>query len=104
MDGTGNSRGAITHEVEVNMFYKGHVERVQMNVCKLRKTEIVLNMPWLAAYNFKIDWEKGEVRMIRCPPLCRKLMQIQRKGKKKVREDEKKMVRWVVDVVNQSLC
>ena len=28
VDGTGNSGGAITHEVEVNMFYKGHVERV----------------------------------------------------------------------------
>ena len=28
VDSTGNSGGAITHEVEVNMFYKGHVERV----------------------------------------------------------------------------
>jgi len=28
VDGTGNSRGAITHEVEVNMLYKEHVERV----------------------------------------------------------------------------
>jgi len=28
MDSTSNSGGAITHEVEVNMFYKGHVERV----------------------------------------------------------------------------
>ena len=28
VDGTGNSGSAITHEVEVNMFYKGHIERV----------------------------------------------------------------------------
>jgi len=28
IDGTRNSGGAITHEVKVNMFYKGHVERV----------------------------------------------------------------------------
>ena len=28
IDGTSNSSGAITHKVEVNMFYKGHVERV----------------------------------------------------------------------------
>jgi len=28
VDGTDNSGGAITHEVKVNMFYKGHVERV----------------------------------------------------------------------------
>ena len=45
VDGTGNSRGAITHEVEVNMFYKGHVERVRMNVCKLEKTDVILGMP-----------------------------------------------------------
>ena len=45
VDGTGNSRDAITHEVEVNMFYKGHVERVRMNVCKLEKTDVILGMP-----------------------------------------------------------
>jgi len=28
VDGTGNSGSAMTYEVEVNMFYKGHVERV----------------------------------------------------------------------------
>ena len=28
IDDTGNSGGTITYEVEVNMFYKGHVERV----------------------------------------------------------------------------
>ena len=28
IDGTSNSGGAITHKVEVNMFYKRHVERV----------------------------------------------------------------------------
>jgi len=95
MDGTENSGGAITHEVEVNMFYKGHIERVRMNVCKLGKTDIILGMPWLAAHNSEIDWEKGEVRMTRCPPLCGKIVRI--KGKKEMREDEKKIVRWVVD-------
>ena len=45
VDGTGNSGGAITHEVEVNMFYKEHVERVRMDVCKLGKTDIILGMP-----------------------------------------------------------
>ena len=32
MNGTNNSRGAITHQVEVNMYYKGHVERMRMDV------------------------------------------------------------------------
>jgi len=49
----------------------------------------------LAAHNPEIDWEKGEVRMTRCPPLCGKVVRI--KGKKEIREDEKKIVRWAVD-------
>jgi len=44
VDGTGNSKGAITYEVEVNMFYKGHVERVQMDICELRKIDVILGM------------------------------------------------------------
>ena len=35
IDGTSNSRGAITHQVECNVFYKGHVERMRMNICDL---------------------------------------------------------------------
>jgi len=45
MDGTNNNRGAITYQVEVNVYYKGHVERMKMDVCDLRKTEIILGMP-----------------------------------------------------------
>ena len=55
VDSTGNSRGAIMHEVEVSMFYKGHVEKVQMDVCELGKTDVILDMPWLAAHNPEID-------------------------------------------------
>jgi len=45
VDGTANVGGAITHQVECNMFFKGHVERVRMDVCNLGKTEIILGMP-----------------------------------------------------------
>jgi len=55
VDGTGNSGGAIMHEVEVNMFYKGHIERVRIDVCELGKTDVILGMPWLAADNPEID-------------------------------------------------
>jgi len=66
-----------------------------MDICELGKTDIILDMPWLAAHNPEIDWEKGEVRMMRCSPLCGKAVRI--KGKKETREDEKKIIRWVVD-------
>jgi len=45
VDGTVNVGGAITHQVECNMFFKGHVERVRMDICNLEKTEIILGMP-----------------------------------------------------------
>jgi len=55
VDGTNNSRGAITHQIEANVYYKGHVERMRINVCDLEKTEIILGMPWLAAHNLEIN-------------------------------------------------
>ena len=45
IDRTANVGGAITHQVECNMFFKGHVERVRMDVCNLGKTEVILGMP-----------------------------------------------------------
>jgi len=68
VDGSCNSRGNITHEVECNVYYKGHQERVKFDVCNLGRTEVILGMPWLVAHNPEIDWEKGEVKMTRCPP------------------------------------
>jgi len=67
VDGMANVGGAITYQVECNMFFKGHME---MDVCNLGKTELILGMPWLAAHNPEIDWEKGEVKMMHCPPIC----------------------------------
>jgi len=44
VDGTNNSRGAITHQVEVNIYYKSHVERMRMDVYDLGKTDVILGM------------------------------------------------------------
>ena len=44
VDGTNNSRGAITHQIEANVYYKGHIERMRMDVCDLGKTEVILGM------------------------------------------------------------
>jgi len=51
VDGTNNSGGAITYQVEVNIYYKGHIERMRIDICDLGKIEIILGMPWLAAHN-----------------------------------------------------
>jgi len=89
VDRTVNAGGAITHQVECNMFFKGHMERARMDVCNLGKTEVILGMLWLAAYNLEIDWEKEKVEMICCLSICGKRKQKEkRKEVKKVERDE----------------
>jgi len=45
IDGMVNIGGAITHQVECNMFFKGDVERVQIDMYNLGKTEVILGIP-----------------------------------------------------------
>jgi len=47
VNGMNNSAGAIKYRVEVNVYYKGHVERMKIKVCDLGRTEVILGMPWL---------------------------------------------------------
>jgi len=92
VDGTVNNGGAITHQVECNVFYKGHIERMRIDVCNLGKTEVILGMPWLAAHNPEINWETGEVKMTRYPPLCGRRGRKGKKVKMMVTEEEEKIV------------
>jgi len=55
VNGTNNSGGTIMYQVECNVFYKGHIERMWMDVCDLGKTEVILGMPWLVAHNLEIN-------------------------------------------------
>jgi len=101
MDGTNNSRGAITHQIKVNIYYKNHIERIRMDVCDLGKTEIILGMPWLAAHNPEINWETREVKIMRYLPLCggvkEKEKEKKKRGKRVATLEEEKIVRWVID-------
>ena len=106
VDGTENSGGAILHKVEVNLYFKGHVERVRMDVCDLGKMKVILGIPWLQAHNLEIDWEKEKVKMTRCPPICGRYVgkkkigpeiKKRRKGKKEIQGDEIERTRWVAD-------
>jgi len=81
MDRIVNIGGAITHQVKCNMFFKGYVEKVRMDICNLGKTEVILGMLWLVAHNPEIDWEKGEVKITRCPPICGKGKQEEKREK-----------------------
>jgi len=97
VDRTNNSGEAIMHQVECNVYYKGHVERMRMDMCNLGKMEVILGMPWLAAHNPKINWETGEVKITRCLPLCGGRSQTKEKVKRVVTLEEERIVRWVID-------
>jgi len=95
VDGMENSRESITYQVEVNVFYKNHMERMRIDVCNLGKTKVILGIPWLQAHNLEINWETGEVKMMRCLLLCgrniavKKDIEWRKKIEKRIRNMEK---------------
>jgi len=86
VNGTNNSTGAITYQVEVNVYYKGHVKRMRIDVCNLGKTDVILEMPWLQVHNLEINWETGEVKMTRYLLLYRRNMKLKEESKVKKRK------------------
>ena len=79
VDGTENSGGTVTHEIECNVYFKGHVERMRLDVCDLGRTEVILGMPWLVAHN--PEKERKEV--------------VRRRETRKV--EEEKAINWAAD-------
>ena len=61
------------------------------------KTEVILGMPWLVAHNLEINWEMGEVKMMRCLPLCGEKSRKKEKVKMMATEEEKKIICWAID-------
>jgi len=72
VDGLLNKEGPIEHMVEVNIYYQGHRERMEIDVIGGQKWTVILEMLWLARHNPEIDWRIGEVKMTRCPKECGK--------------------------------
>ena len=55
VNGMNNSTKAITYQMETNVYYKSHVERMRMDICDLERTDIILEMLWLQVYNPEIN-------------------------------------------------
>jgi len=72
VDGTLNYAGPIVDTVEAEIFFKGHKERMSIDVIGGQKWSVILGMPWLGRHNPEIDWKTGEVKMTRCPDECGK--------------------------------
>jgi len=70
IDGSPNEAGQISKVVDVVLRYKTHSERMLLAVSRLGKQSLILGYNWLKDHNPKIDWEKGEVEITRCPLRC----------------------------------
>ena len=66
MDGLFNKEGPIENTVEVNIYYKEHREKTEIDVIGEQKWTVILGILWLACHNPEIDWKTGEVKMTRC--------------------------------------
>ena len=51
----------------------------------------------MAAHNLEINWETGEVKMTRCPPMYGGKTQKKEKVKRMMTEEEEKIVCWAID-------
>ena len=70
VDSFPNKAGQISKVVDVVLCYKTHSKRMLLAISRLGKQSLILGYDWLKDHNPKIDWEKGEVEMTRCPLRC----------------------------------
>ena len=93
VDGMLNYVGPTVDTVEVEIFFKGHKERMLIDVIEGQKQSVILGMLWLAHYNPEINWKTGEVQITRCLDECGKKWRTGRQTKpgwKKQEEKKKK--------------
>ena len=70
MDSSFNKKGPIEHMIEVNIYFRGHRERTEIDVIRGQKWTVILGMLLLARHNSEIDWRTDEVKMTRYPEEC----------------------------------
>ena len=72
VDSSFNKKEPIKHMVEINIYYQGHRERIEIDIIRRQKWSVILEISWLAHHNPGIDWKMGEVKMIIYPEECGK--------------------------------
>ena len=91
MDEILNKERHIENTVEVNIYYQGYRKRMEINMIRGQKQNVILGMPWLAHHNPEIDQRMGKVKMVRCLEKCGKQQRLkQRKSEWQKQKEEKK--------------
>ena len=55
VDSSFNKKRLIEYMVEVNIYYQGHRERIEIDMIGDQKYSVILEILWFACYNFEID-------------------------------------------------
>ena len=94
VDGSLNKEGPIEYIAEVNIYYQGHKERMEINVIRGQKWMVILEIPWLACHNPEIDCKTGEAKIMRFLEECGKQWRLtqgklgwQKQKKKEAKEE-----------------
>ena len=74
VDGTRNQEGDITHHVLLIVGVGKHAEKLWCAVTCLEKVPLILGHNWLKKHNPDIDWTTSDIKLSRCPPECKSLM------------------------------
>lgn len=70
VDGTLNTSGSITDHVVMCMTIGNHVERIELGVVDLGKSDVFISHDWLKFHNPNIDWQKSTIIFDQCPSTC----------------------------------
>ena len=65
-------------------------------MCVTWGRQVILGILWLVAHNPEIDWEKREVKMTQCPPICGKKQVEERVIKKAGKDEDKEVLKKLV--------
>ena len=55
VDGTLNKEGPIENTVEVNLYFNGHIERIEIDMIGGQKWSVIIGMLWLARHNPEVN-------------------------------------------------
>ena len=72
VNGSFNKEEPIENIVEVNVYYKEHVEKTEIDMIGGQKWLVILGMPWLVHHNPEINWKTGKVKMTQYLEECGK--------------------------------
>ena len=92
INGMFNEERLIEHTVKVSIYYQGHKDRMEIDLIRGQKWNVILGMPQLVYHNPEIDWRIEEFKITRCTEKCEKQWRLKQGKSKweKQKEEEKK--------------